>query len=572
MNKRTVQLLDQHFDTAFAASDGIKKLRELILTLAMQGKLVPQDTKDQPARVLLKEIEAEKRRLVKAKKIKVPKPLSEIKPEEVPYELPKGWAWVRLNQAFDVRDGTHDTPKYVDIGYPLITSKNLYTGQLSFEYVKYISEEDHLKINERSKVDNGDILFAMIGSIGNPVIVECDVDFSIKNVALFKFYNTGKPINRYLHYFLLSAQENMKATSSGAVQSFVSLGFLRNYLFPLPPLPEQVRIVTKIDQLMALCDALEKLRDEHKQKHLAVHTAALAHLLEAQDHEAFINAWQFIPQHFSELYSVKENVTELRKAILQLAVTGKLVAQNPKDQPASELLKKIKAEKHRLVKKGKVKKPKPLPPINPEEMTYELPQGWEWVRLGDASLSSDSGWSPQCLPAQRSDGQWGVLKVSAVSWGKFNPNENKALPLDKDPRPECEVKAGDFLLSRANTDELVARSVIVDKTTSKLMMSDKIVRFSLSQHINKHYTNVANGTDFARAYYITNASGTSSSMKNVTRQVMSELPIPLPPLSEQDRIVAKINQLMVLCDALEQQIYAATGKHTELLNAVMAQV
>ena len=283
MNHETAALLEKHFDTAFAASDGIKKLRELILTLAMQGKLVPQDPTDRPASELLKAIEAEKNRLVKECTIKKTKPLPDIKQEETPYALPEVWEWTHLNDVLDVRDGTHDTPKYVDMGYPLITSKNLYTGTLSFENVKFISEEDHKKISDRSKVNVGDILFAMIGSIGNPVIVNHNEEFSIKNIALFKFHLIGKPNNRYAHYFLTYAQESMKAESSGAVQSFVSLGFLRNYLFPLPPLEEQHRIVAEIDRLMARCDELEKLRTDRNQKRTTVHTAAIDRLLKAQD-------------------------------------------------------------------------------------------------------------------------------------------------------------------------------------------------------------------------------------------------------------------------------------------------
>jgi len=412
MNLDTLHLLEKHFDIAFTAPEGIKKLRELILTLAMQGRLVPQNPNDSPASNLLKEIAAEKQRLVKEGKIKPPKPLPEIRPEEVPYKLPEGWEWVRFNEVLDVRDGTHETPKYVEIGYPLITSKNLYTGELCFENAKYISEEDHKKISSRSKVDSGDILFAMIGSIGNPVIVDCDVHFSIKNVALFKFYKFGKPVNKYLYYFLIYAQENMKKTSSGAVQSFVSLNYLRTYLIPLPPLPEQHRIVAKIDQLMARCDEMAKLRAEHDQKRLAVHTAAIGRMLDGRGEKSFAptrtphasapipvtagpsHAWQFLARNFDELYSVRENVAELRKAILQLAVMGKLVPQNPNDPPASELLKQIAAEKQRLVKEGKIKPPQPLPEIKPEEIPYELPDGWAWVRLGELTQVITKGSSP----------------------------------------------------------------------------------------------------------------------------------------------------------------------------------
>ena len=270
------QFISQHFGELYAVRENVTELRKAILQLAVMGKLVPQNPNDPSANQLLKEIEAEKKRLVREGKIKASKPLPEINAEEMPYTLPQGWEWVRLNDVLDVRDGTHDTPKYVDSGYPLITSKNIYTGRLSFDDVKYISAEDHQKISERSKVDVGDILFAMIGSIGNPVIVDCDTEFSIKNVALFKYHLAGKPDNRYLYYFLTHAQENMKAISSGAVQSFVSLGFLRTYLFPLPPIAEQHRIVAKIDQLMSLCDILEQKIDAATSKQTELLDAVMA--------------------------------------------------------------------------------------------------------------------------------------------------------------------------------------------------------------------------------------------------------------------------------------------------------
>lgn len=129
---------------------------------------------------------------------------------------------------------------------------------------------------------------------------------------------------------------------------------------------------------------------------------------------------------------------------------------------------------------------------------YKLPRGWEWVKLGNISLLSDSGWSPQCSSEPRCNEEWGVLKVSAVSWGEFRPQENKALPQGINAKPECEVRVGDFLISRANTEELVARSVVVKKSPIHLMMSDNIVRFSLSQKIEKDFINFANLSQFAR--------------------------------------------------------------------------
>ncbi len=235
----------------------INNARESILQLAMQGKLVRQDENDEPAAVLLEKIKDEKERLVKEGKIRKSKPLPSVEMDEIRFKIPSTWNYVRLNDVFDVRDGTHDSPKYIPTGIPLITSKNLSSGRLDFTNVKYISEEDHSKISERSKVNEYDILFAMIGSIGNPVIVDNVLEFSIKNVALFKYYNFKLSVPRFIFYFLIQASHNMREQAAGGVQSFVSLGYLRNYIFPLPPLQEQRRIVAKVDQLMALCDELE---------------------------------------------------------------------------------------------------------------------------------------------------------------------------------------------------------------------------------------------------------------------------------------------------------------------------
>lgn len=259
------EMKDSLFSHAESQFNYTKKMREALLQEAIKGELVPQDESDEPASVLLEKIKGEKERLMKEKIIKKSKPLPPITEEEKPFELPIGWEWERLSNVCDVRDGTHDSPKYVEKGYPLVTSKNLTNGKIDFSNVKYIAEQDYLKINVRSKVDVGDILLAMIGTIGNPVIVsETDVNFSIKNVALFKFFKNATIDNRYLYYTLMNAENEMKHQSAGGVQSFVSLTFLRNYVIPIPPLAEQKRIVTKLDELMVNCDQLEAKTEEMK--------------------------------------------------------------------------------------------------------------------------------------------------------------------------------------------------------------------------------------------------------------------------------------------------------------------
>ena len=239
------------------------KLKKSILQYAIQGKLVPQDSNDEPAAVLLERIRAEK-------KVQLGKKYVESYiykgddncyyehingkdvdiTEEVPYELPMGWEWTRVSNIADVRDGTHNTPKYVSHGYPLVTSKNLINGKIDFLTAKLISKDDLIEINKRSNVDNGDILFAMIGSIGNPVKVLKNREFAIKNMALFKPILPKMGMD-YIYLFLIFIQDFMRKQAAGGVQQFVSLNFLRNYLFPLPPLAEQKRIVEKIDEIFA---------------------------------------------------------------------------------------------------------------------------------------------------------------------------------------------------------------------------------------------------------------------------------------------------------------------------------
>ena len=257
----------RHMDNIFPEA-----LKKSILQWAVQGKLVPQDPNDEPAEALLERIRAEKLKLIKEGKIKKDKHESVIFRRdnshyekrgsdevcidgEIPFEIPAGWNWSRLGTCLDVRDGTHDTPRYVTEGVPLVTSKNLSNGKIDFTTAKLISREDSQAINQRSNVDSGDIMYAMIGSIGNPVLYQGSDEFSIKNMALFKRVPNGMDME-YVYWFLVLVQEDMKKAASGGVQSFVSLGYLRNYLIPVPPIAEQKRICSTIGQIIPLLAGL----------------------------------------------------------------------------------------------------------------------------------------------------------------------------------------------------------------------------------------------------------------------------------------------------------------------------
>ena len=232
-------------------------MKKSILQYAIQGKLVEQRPEEGTAEELYQQIQTEKKRLTKEGKIKKEKPLPEIAEDEIPFDIPESWKWCRLSDVIDVRDGTHDSPKYVPVGIPLVTSKNLVNGVIDYGNVKYITQEDADKINVRSMVDDDDILFAMIGSIGNPVLVKKDREFCIKNMALFKRFANTDISMRYVYWFLFYAQYKLKKEASGGVQSFISLSRFREYLIPLPPVAEQNRIVAKLEEILPLCERLK---------------------------------------------------------------------------------------------------------------------------------------------------------------------------------------------------------------------------------------------------------------------------------------------------------------------------
>lgn len=274
-----------------------------------------------------------------------------------------------------------------------------------------------------------------------------------------------------------------------------------------------------------------------------------------------------------ELTHQKTLLQKLRQQILQEAIEGKLTAewrtQNPDVEPASELLKRIAAEKAELVKAKKIKPQKPLPPISDEEKPFELPEGWEWCHYSSLIIEIEAGKSPACFNYPASDEEWGVLKISAISWDKFQESENKKLMPNVEPFSDKEVHCGDFIMTRANTKELVAKSVIVGDVRPKLLLNDKTLRVKFSEKINLYFMNLINNSEYARTHYIRFATGASPSMKNLSRDNINALVLPLPPLEEQEVIVAKVEKLLAVCDQLETQINHNQLHAEQLMQAVL---
>ncbi|QIB65603.1 restriction endonuclease subunit S [Kineobactrum salinum] len=572
MNKHTARLLEKHFDTPFAAPDGIARLRELILTLAMQGKLVEQDTNDQPASELLKEIEAEKQRLIQGEKIKKPKPLSPVKPEEVPYELPQGWEWVRLGEIgfINPRNEAEDTINAGFVPMPLIPEG--------------YSENHQFEERLWKEIKKGYTHFAD-GDIGMAKITPCfenakscvfsglpnGIGAGTTELHIFRnSFNSVAP--RFLLYYLKNPHYISAAVpnmTGSAGQKRVPTAYFIGQLLPLPPKDEQHRIVAKIDQLMARCDELEKLRTEQQQKRLAIHTAAIRQLLDTENHHNHQKAWQFLNQHFDDLYTVKENVTELRKAILKLAVMGKLAPHNPNDPPASELLEEISKKRTQILEKfypneseSKTQLNKQKKQVLPKSLPT-LPIGWAWATLMQCSLIIVDCHNKT---APYSDSGIVLLRTSNIRNGCILLDEVKYVTEKTFERwaARATPEAGDILITR----EAPMGEVCIIPKEPKVCMGQRMMLIRVvPQTINNQFLlyslrdpNIMNRVQ---------DKPVGMTVQHLRVGGVETLLVPLPPLSEQNRIVAKIEQLMALCDTLETQIDSATSKQTELLNALI---
>ena len=563
-----MELLEQHFDTAFAAPDGIKKLRELILTLAMQGKLVPQDPNDLPASQLLKEIEAEKSRLWRDGKIKAPKPLPEITTAEIAYALPQGWEWVRMGEVSSyIQRGK--SPVYTDYSsHRVISQKCVRWNGLDLEPARFIEANSLRKYEPIRFLKGGDLLWNSTGTgtIGRACVVSNELDHAELVADSHVTVVRALLLNpTFLWRWIQSpiVQNEIESVASGTTNQIeLNTSTVINHLMPLPPLEEQHRIVARIDQLMAHCDELERLRAERELKRRSVHTAALSQLLDAQAADSFADAWQFISQHFGDLYAEKENVTELRKAILQLAVMGKLVPQNPNDPPASQLLKGVETEKRRFVKEGKVKAPKSLPEIKEEEIPFSLPLGWMWIRLGEIGYTNIG---LTYAPSDVADTGIPVLRSNNVQNGKLDLSDMKRVEVQV--KESVLVQEGDLLIcARNGSKALVGKTALITNLTEPMAFGAFMAIFR--SRFNQYLLRFINSPLFRKMIDEVN----TMTINQITQDNLRSTLCPLPPLAEQMRIVAKIDELMILCDTLEKQVDSAAGKQTELLNAVMAQV
>ena len=599
LNTSTESLINEHLDIWTTAIEqksssgrgsskkfslhGIKKLRELILELAVRGKLVPQDPNDEPASVLLERIAAEKAQLIKDKRIKKPKVLPEISEDEKPFELPKGWEWTRLGEVGSIVGG--GTPKsgeasyWCEEGIKWLTPADLYGRKEKFiSSGKRDITEEGLAKSSAQLLPVSSILFSSRAPIGYVAIASSPLATNQGFKSIVPFLNG---FSEYIYYYLKRSARYIDDAASGTTFKEVSGLIVSKLLISLPPVLEQQRIVAKVDELMGLCDALEAQTENSITAHQTLVEVLLEALLKApeqgttpkQTAEQFQQNWQRLSEHFDTLFTTTASIDTLKQTILQLAVMGKLVPQNPNDEPAAKLLERIAAEKAQLIKDKKIKKQKPLPEITDEEKPFELPVGWEWVNLASLITLMDAGWSPACPPeASPNNDTWGVLKTTAVQNMEYREYENKTLSEVKEPKPQYEVKVGDILITRAGPKNRVGVSCLVQKTRPKLMISDKIIRFHLLEvGMSERFISLCLNAGTTAAFLESAKSGMAESQMNISQDKLKVAPIPLAPIKEQQSIISKVDELMTLCDQLKARLTDVQTTKLHLTDAIVEQ-
>jgi len=562
---------------------GIKKLRELILELAVRGKLVPQDANDEPASVLLERITKEKLRLIKEGKIKKQKALPKFSEKPNVSPLPINWIWTRLG------DISFVTPKNIAedgtiasfVPMPLIATSH--TGQ---------HEQNE---REWGQIKKGYTHFSN-NDIGLAKITPC---FENSKAVVFRNLKNGigagttelhiaRPYGNTLNSryillylkspnFLLTGVSKMTGTAG---QKRIPRTFFAGNPLPLPPLAEQHRIVAKVDELMALCDQLEQEQIDHQTTHQILVETLLTSLVNAaktennqaknkentQDSCAdYFN--QLIAEHFETLFTTEKSIEQLKQTILQLAVMGKLVPQDPNDEPASVLLEKIAKEKAKLLKEGKIKKQKVLPKIGENEKTFELPNEWEWVRLGVIAYIRGGKRVSNGYKLLTSPTNHIYIRVSDMKNGSIDDTNLHFID------NEMFSKISQYIITK---DDLYM--TIVGATIGKCgLIPDKFHGMNLTE-------NAARITPYTidKAYLLKCLESLfcQNQFFNKTKQVgvqkmalgrLSSTMITLPPLHEQHRIVKKVNELLALCDSLKTNLNQAQTLKVQLADTLVKQ-
>ena len=549
-------LLFDQFDTLLTTPDDVAHLEAAILQLAVRGKLVPQDPADEPAVELLKRIKVEKQQLIHEKKIRRGKRLLPIKDTEIPFELPGSWVWTRLSDLGETQTGTTPPRSNLDFygdAYPFVRPGNIADDLL----VDYPDEGlSELGLEKGRLIQSNSVLMVCIGSVGKVAYVDRECSCNQQINALTPFLGLD---SRFMVYFMRSPyfQDKAMASASQTTLPILNKGKWSQISFPLPPLAEQKRIVAKVDELLAQTRDLAAQLEQADAALAPAAQAAFQSLLDAQDTTAQGQArrraaWQRIADHFDTLTSDPRTIEALKQTVLQLAVQGKLVPQDPNDEPATELLKRIRAEREQLVREGEISNPRDIPPIDPDEVPFALPDGWVWSRLGESTVIV-LGQSPPST-TYNSVGEGLPFYQGKKDFGEMYPT-----PTQWCSEPKKIAQKDDVLISvRApvGPTNLCEEESCIGRGLAAIRSLAGVSPFYLLYMMRAFEADLS-------------GKGFGTTFTAITGKDLRRFLIPLPPRAEQKRIVAKVDALLALCDALAAEVAAAEEVRARLLRAVL---
>ena len=558
------------------APGGVARLRELILTLAVQGKLVPQDPADEPASRLLQKIRAEKDRLIAEGKIKKDKPLAAITDEEKPFELPHGWEWVRLGTLVDPRrtitygvlkPGPDDKD-----GIPLVKTENVQFNHVLRQFNSRITptlDEEY----KRTRLLGGEVLITLVGSIGRCAIAPPEITGANLSRSVGMVVPLDGANKQFMVYSLtaLISPKFVDQNCAGTAQKVLNIGTVDAMLYPLPPLAEQSRIVARVEELMHLCDALEAKGQLEATQHAQLLSTLLGTLTASATPDELADNWQRVAQHFDLLLDRPKAIDALEQTLLQLAVRGLLVPQDPTDEPASVLLQKICAEKDRLIAAGQIKRDKPLPPVTDEEKPFALPDSWKWVALGEViDIVRGITFPANQKTKEAAPGRIACLRTAnvqqSIEWDDL-------LFVDRSfmGREEQLIQHRDIVMSMANSRELVGKVALIEDIPHAEATFGGFLGVLRPRKIDPRFAMAVLRTPYARSLLIDSSSQTTN-IANVSLAKLRPLPFPLPPEAEQSRIVTRVTQLRRLCFELRQRLAEREAVQARLAEALVQQV
>lgn len=554
---------------------GINKVRELILELAVRGLLVPQDPKDEPASELLRKIAAEKAKLVKEGKINKEKPLPPVGDDEKSFGVPAGWEWSRLQDVSEyIQRGKG--PIYAESGrVRVVSQKCIQWRGFDVAASRFVDDASLSGYKDERYLKNQDLLWNSTGTgtVGRANVLEQVPEKGLVADSHVTVVRTLDVNSKYFCIYVSSpgVQARIEPTHeaslvSGSTQQVeLNTSSVVVLPVPVPPLDEQHSIVARVDKLMALCDQLEQQTEASRVAHQTLVENLLNALTSVADHAQFAGSWQRIAAHFDTLFTTEESIGQLKQTILQLAVMGKLVHEDRTEEPASELLKKIAAERAKLMKEGKIKADKVLPAIEDAEKPYDLPKGWAWEWLPNISYFQEGpgimakDFRSQGVPLIRISGVHGALvtlhgcnfleeDMVAKKWNHFRLDLNDIIL-------SSSASLGKVSKVGSDTVGCIAYTGLIRFKPFKSVFDEYLIRFLGS-------------SEFARQI---DDSKRGAAILHFGPTHLRGMIVPVPPLAEQQRIVAKVDALMALADRLKSRLIDAQTTQLNLADALAEQ-